>query len=491
MVRFFGNVVSGEYTLAVVLALAGLFCVSLSSAAFAKSDHWTGCHSDDPDVRIVGCTRIIALGSQETKRKQITAYINRSGAYRAKGDLDRAIADLDKALQLDPKSATALTERASIYHAKGDLNRAIADFDAAIAARPHSAAVFYGRGEVYRAKNDLDRAIADYNRVVQLDRNLAMVYRSRAEAYRGKGDLDKALADFNAALKFDPKSALLYVDRGVIYQIKGDFNQAIADYDEAIKRDPELAIAYNNRGLAFLAKGDFDRALVDFSAAIQFDPKYAEAFLNRANVYRGKLDLEHAGQDLEAALRLDPRLASGKETLDEMNRLAKNAAPATAAAPTPPSAPVAKASSERLAQRSPLASSILFHLGPVPITRPVVTTWAILLVLSTGSWLVTRQLRLRPDRRQGVLELVVTGIIGADRGCHSQRPAAIFADARHPLHFSRHGQSLRRAAGRRGADEQARDAGRLGDHRVFLGAFFRNAGAGPSSAISRASPNRS
>ena len=34
--------------------------------------------------------------------------IKRGGAYQAKGDFDHAIADLDKALQLDPKSALAL-----------------------------------------------------------------------------------------------------------------------------------------------------------------------------------------------------------------------------------------------------------------------------------------------------------------------------------------------------------------------------------------------
>ena len=27
---------------------------------------------------------------------------------------------------------------------------------------------------------------------------------------------------------------------------------------------------------------------------------------------------------------------------------------------------------------SPLASTVLFHVGPVAITRPVVTTWAIM-----------------------------------------------------------------------------------------------------------------
>jgi F-type H+-transporting ATPase subunit a len=60
---------------------------------------------------------------------------------------------------------------------------------------------------------------------------------------------------------------------------------------------------------------------------------------------------------------------------------------------------------------SPLASTTLFHLGPLAITRPVVTTWAIIAVLILVSWLVTRRLKLHPDRRQTVLELIVTGIM--------------------------------------------------------------------------------
>ena len=60
---------------------------------------------------------------------------------------------------------------------------------------------------------------------------------------------------------------------------------------------------------------------------------------------------------------------------------------------------------------SPLASAVLFHLGPVAITRPVVTTWALMAVLGLVSWFVTRRLALHPDRRQAVVELIVASII--------------------------------------------------------------------------------
>jgi F-type H+-transporting ATPase subunit a len=61
-------------------------------------------------------------------------------------------------------------------------------------------------------------------------------------------------------------------------------------------------------------------------------------------------------------------------------------------------------------QGSPLTSTVLFHLGPIAITRPVVTTWAIILASAVICWLATRRLKIKPEGRQTVLEIVVTGI---------------------------------------------------------------------------------
>ncbi|HVC50619.1 MAG TPA: F0F1 ATP synthase subunit A [Stellaceae bacterium] len=60
---------------------------------------------------------------------------------------------------------------------------------------------------------------------------------------------------------------------------------------------------------------------------------------------------------------------------------------------------------------SPLVSTVLLRVGPVTLTRAVVTTWAIIAVLGVGSWLATRRLAVRPGRRQTLLEIVVTGML--------------------------------------------------------------------------------
>jgi F-type H+-transporting ATPase subunit a len=50
------------------------------------------------------------------------------------------------------------------------------------------------------------------------------------------------------------------------------------------------------------------------------------------------------------------------------------------------------------------------HIGPVSITPAVVTTWVLMLLLTTGAWLATRRLSLSPGTLQTVLELVVDAI---------------------------------------------------------------------------------
>jgi len=60
---------------------------------------------------------------------------------------------------------------------------------------------------------------------------------------------------------------------------------------------------------------------------------------------------------------------------------------------------------------SPLSSTVLFHLAPVAISRPVVTTWIIMLVLALGCWRLTRRLQMQPDGRQALLESLVLVIV--------------------------------------------------------------------------------
>jgi F-type H+-transporting ATPase subunit a len=71
---------------------------------------------------------------------------------------------------------------------------------------------------------------------------------------------------------------------------------------------------------------------------------------------------------------------------------------------------------------SPLALSVAFTVGPVPVTTPVVATWGIMVLLAGGSWLVTRRLSLHPSGRQAALELLVETVAAQIRDTMSTEP---------------------------------------------------------------------
>ena len=59
---------------------------------------------------------------------------------------------------------------------------------------------------------------------------------------------------------------------------------------------------------------------------------------------------------------------------------------------------------------SPLESTILFHIGLVPIARTVVTTWGIMAVVTISCWLATSSFQIVAGDWQAVIESVVVGI---------------------------------------------------------------------------------
>ena len=67
-------------------------------------------------------------------------------AYRAKGDLDRAIGDYDQAIRLEPDNADAHNGRGVAWADKGDYAQAVRDYDRALQINPN-----HERAAVYKA----------------------------------------------------------------------------------------------------------------------------------------------------------------------------------------------------------------------------------------------------------------------------------------------------------------------------------------------------
>jgi hypothetical protein len=81
----------------------------------------------EEDRAIAEATRLI----DENPFTTHVAYNNRAVAYYGKGDLERALADLNRALEIKPDYAEALKNRSVVYDALGEPSKARADLAAA------------------------------------------------------------------------------------------------------------------------------------------------------------------------------------------------------------------------------------------------------------------------------------------------------------------------------------------------------------------------
>jgi tetratricopeptide (TPR) repeat protein len=163
----------------------------------------------------------------------------------------------------------------------GDLNRALAEYNEAIRLDPNSAAVFADRGLVYETAGDYAHAVPDFEQATKLAPGIVDFWNSRcwARALDGK-ELQQALADCNEALRLGPDRADVLDSRGMVYLKLGDLKRARADYDAALHINPQFAGSLYARGFVKQRSGDGDGAGADadFAAAKAIRSTIAEEF---------------------------------------------------------------------------------------------------------------------------------------------------------------------------------------------------------------------
>jgi tetratricopeptide (TPR) repeat protein len=92
----------------------------------------------------------------------VKSYINRGLVRGALQDLDGALTDLNKAIELSPRNARAYLNRAVTFAGKGDIPKAMNDFDQAIQIDSRYAEAFRNRGITKNHLGNQRGACADW-----------------------------------------------------------------------------------------------------------------------------------------------------------------------------------------------------------------------------------------------------------------------------------------------------------------------------------------
>ena len=136
--------------LIVVATAVGMAVASAAEPFSAEQIALFGkCEKSPPATQIQDCSA--AIDSHLFQGLQLAGlHVNRANAYDANGDMDSALKDYNRAIELAPDSASIYYNRAVLFVSQKDYDSALKDYDSAIRLNPGYVAALYNRGRYLR-----------------------------------------------------------------------------------------------------------------------------------------------------------------------------------------------------------------------------------------------------------------------------------------------------------------------------------------------------
>ena len=157
------------------------------------------------------------------------AYNNRASYYNDHKLYDKALKDVNKAIEIKPGFGEAHLTRGNILFWNNQFDQALVDYELFLAADSNSPYPINNVGSIMFNKGKYKEALRRFNRALEIKPDYNDAYFNRACAHAVLKMYDKAFADFESAIRFNPEKAGIYLNRSFTYKETGQFEKAIAD----------------------------------------------------------------------------------------------------------------------------------------------------------------------------------------------------------------------------------------------------------------------
>jgi tetratricopeptide (TPR) repeat protein len=171
----------------------------------------------------------------ELNRNAFNGYIMRADiAINREQNYDNALADMNEAIKLQPKYVGLYINRAFLRYNTNDYFGAMADYDYALQLEPYNQIALFNRGLLLAEVNANDRALEDFTKVLSLDPDDYRSLYNRALIYRSKGNTSAALSDINRVIEAFPDFPGGYYIRSELHRDRNQLSAAERDYKKAL-----------------------------------------------------------------------------------------------------------------------------------------------------------------------------------------------------------------------------------------------------------------
>lgn len=221
--------------------------------------------------------------------------------YLRTGEPEKAIAELQRALQPKPHDKELSIELARTYAGAGHPQQAIDTLKAWLSSNGNDPDVLYWLGKIE------DEASEDtFQRMRKADANNYLVLQIMGEEYAKRLELAKAVETYKKALALRPDRPALHCGLGDVYWRMRKLDDAKQELEKGLKLSPYNAVANYELGDVYFRQGDAAKAIPYLERALQIDPTLSDAHRTLGNAFSLQQDYVRALREFQVLARQSP-----------------------------------------------------------------------------------------------------------------------------------------------------------------------------------------
>jgi serine/threonine protein kinase len=212
-----------------------------------------------------------AFAQAKEAEQKYKLHCIRGSLYSSNSQIDKALRDFQKAIEINPNHHFSYGLRANLYNNSGQFFKALEDYHKALIIDNTYEIGFYNRGLCFLRLKMYGEAISDFSRAIEL--GFIEAYTNRGGAYQSIGQYDNALSDYFTSLRHNPRDAIASANIASIYMDLGRIEDALTYYNTAVALNPFYIFTYFKRGTLYQMLEQYYNAIQDYEKALTIKPE--------------------------------------------------------------------------------------------------------------------------------------------------------------------------------------------------------------------------
>ncbi|MGM0769069.1 MAG: tetratricopeptide repeat protein [Pseudomonadota bacterium] len=216
-------------------------------------------------------------------------------------DLYEGKSELTFSTMMPVESAEEAIARGDAAYRRGQVDEAVFEYIRSLELAPDNADTLYKIGAINLYKEANDKAASAFRLALERDEKHAGALEGLGLMLMKEREYDQARAMLEQAVEVDNARWQAHNALGIMADLRGDFPVARKHYDRALAISPRSPRLHNNLGYSYYLIGHWSRAEHQYRAALNLAPRHERTWRNLGQLYTR---LERYDEALEALIKV-------------------------------------------------------------------------------------------------------------------------------------------------------------------------------------------